>query len=334
MGQIRNKIAVVTRQTRLQGLMQRWSTKGAARFLLQQVRVHQGATFAESDSTTLAALEQAASDAEFAQYEQEDENYREVLDQLRRDLNLGFPVEFIDRHHLANYDFDRCILVIVVGQDGLVANTAKYVDDLPLVAVNPDASQYDGILLPFTPSEISRTVRKTLDGRCETRSVTLAEVNLNDGQHMLAFNDFFIGVKGHSSARYLLSIGGNAEPQSSSGVIVSTGAGSTGWFSSIFNMHNGMARWLGTDAGERVTINWEDRKLMWAVREPFKSRHSETALVAGTIEDDRELVIESLMPMGGIIFSDGVETDYLEFNSGTIARIGCAQQRARLVVGA
>jgi hypothetical protein len=37
------------------------------------------------------------------------------------------------------------------------------------------------------------------------------------------------------------------------------------------------------------------------------------------------------MPQAGVIFSDGLESDFLEFNSGTIARIGVSPQRANLV---
>jgi hypothetical protein len=39
------------------------------------------------------------------------------------------------------------------------------------------------------------------------------------------------------------------------------------------------------------------------------------------------------MPSGGVIFSDGVEADALDFNSGAIASIGAAAQRTKLVVG-
>ena len=38
------------------------------------------------------------------------------------------------------------------------------------------------------------------------------------------------------------------------------------------------------------------------------------------------------MPAGGVIFSDGVEADHLDFNSGAIAMIGIAPEKANLVV--
>ncbi len=155
---------------------------------------------------------------------------------------------------------------------------------------------------------------------------------MNDGQRMLAFNDFFVGCQTHVSAHYVLQVGVRSEQQSSSGLIVSTGAGLTGWLSSVANMAEGFARWSGGGLGHNIKLSWEDRRLVWVVREPFRSKQSGAEPVAGWLDQGSDLVVESQMPAGGVIFSDGVESDYLEFTSGTSARIGVAQQRARLVV--
>jgi hypothetical protein len=61
------------------------------------------------------------------------------------------------------------------------------------------------------------------------------------------------------------------------------------------------------------------------------ARSSGTQLVAGRLEDPNDLTIESRMSTGGVIFSDGIEADFLEFNGGATARITVAQQQARLV---
>ena len=223
--------------------------------------------------------------------------------------------------------------MVVVGRDGLVANVAKYVGELPIVAINPDPQRIDGVLLPFHVRQARQAVQRTAEKRAKIREVTLAQATLNDGQRMIAFNDFFVGCRSHVSARYVLRVGNQSEPQSSSGLIVSTGAGSTGWFSSVFNMAQGFTRWVGGGLQHGVKLAWEDRRLIWVVREPFRSKQSGADLVAGWLDQGSELVIESLMPSNGVIFSDGVESDFLEFTSGTIARVGVAPQRARLVVG-
>ena len=84
------------------------------------------------------------------------------------ELDFGYPVKKIDRTFLPNFDFGRCVLVVVIGQDGLVANTAKYVGDLPIVAVNPDPARNDGVLLPFTIRAAGSAVRRVLDRKAKT----------------------------------------------------------------------------------------------------------------------------------------------------------------------
>jgi hypothetical protein len=334
-------IALVTRETRLAGLKARWATTRAAAFRLKHAAYHEeelrrgrrprerGPAVDVEDADLAVAAEALAGERE---YEHEDAVYHRSLQQLLRELDLGYPLKTVDRGFLPNFDFSRCIAVVVLGPDGLVANAAKYVGDLPIVGVNPDPTRNDGILLPFELHDARSVVRRVIQGKAGTREVTLAEVTSNEGQRMLAFNDFFVGSNSHVSARYTLEAGPERESQSSSGVLISTGAGSTGWLSSLFNMTEGFSRFAGGSPVPRIELQWEDRRLVWAVREPFRSKHSGADLVAGLLDEGDELVIGSQMPLGGVIFSDGVEADYLEFNSGTIARFTTSQQRAHLVV--
>jgi NAD kinase len=327
-------IVIVTRETRLARLKQRWVTDRQARFYLAQAHEHERALRqARMDSRAATVAEpEVAAEAEFDQYVSEDQQYQHTLARLERDLQMGFPVRVIDRELVPTFDFWSAAAVVVVGQDGLVANTAKYAAELPIIGINPDPSRFDGVLLPFQASQARNVLRRVLDKKARLRKVTLAEVELNDGQKLLAFNDLFIGCASHISARYTLEVNGQSEPQSSSGIIVSTGAGSTGWMSSVFNMAAGIARLTGAPPPEPIRLAWEDRRLLWAVREPFQSRHSEANLVAGLLEEGDELIVESLMPERGVIFSDGIESDYLAFASGTIARIRASHQHAQLVV--
>ena len=316
----RPNIVVVTRPTRLQGLRERWGTVGFARFRLR-------AAHAQAEPQQQGG----ADEADFQVYAQEDDVYRHTLERLERALDFDLPLKLLDRSFVPNFDFSRTAVVVVVGQDGLVANTAKYVGGLPIVGVNPDPARIDGVLLPFTPSAARRAVGGVLERRYRARSVTMAQVQLNDGQRLLAFNDFFLGAASHVSARYLLEVDRRSEPQSSSGLLVSTGAGSTGWLSSVFNMTAGIAALFGEQLTQRVQLSWEDRRLAWTVREPFVSKSSQANLVAGLLEPGQALRVESLMPAGGVIFSDGVEADFLPFNSGTTAEIMAAEEQAQLV---
>jgi len=304
-----DKLVLVTRRTRLEELIDRFNTRGQAKFY----------------------IERAGGD--FGDYEREHDAYHGALDRVRRDLDFGIPRQLIDRSLVPTYTFGERDVVITLGQDGLVANVAKYAGEQPIVGVNPDPERFDGVLLPFLPADTKRTIASVLEGQpVPIRGVTLALVRLDDGQQLLAFNDLFIGTRSHASARYRIAAGRRTEPQSSSGVLISTGAGSTGWMSSVFNMANGVISFAGGQGAGSIQLPWEDPRLLFAVREPFISRHSTASIVAGWIEDGEEIVIESLMPSGGVIFSDGIEQDYLEFNAGAIGRARRASRRAMLVV--
>jgi len=302
------KIIIVTRMTRLQELVARFNTKEQAKFYIE----HSGGNFSD--------------------YEMEDDEYRRSFDQLSKSLDMGLKLQVIDRDFLPTFMFMPQDIVVTLGQDGLVANAAKYVNGQPIIAVNPSPRIFDGVLLPFLPGSVAGAVDRLVREKAVLRDVTMAETKLTDGQSLLAFNDLFIGPKTHVSARYRIVWSGKSEPQSSSGVLVSTGAGSTGWLSSIFNMTRGVAGLSGASFNVPTQLEWEDLRLVFVVREPFISRHSRAEIVAGMIAPGQELVLESLMPSDGVIFSDGTEADFLKFDSGVTAVIRASDQKAHLVM--
>jgi NAD kinase len=334
MRSVDQKIVIVTRPTQLASLRRRFATRSQAKFQIVSAKKRELARAGAAP----ALLDQLA-EAAFVDVDKAAGAYDSSVEQIRQDLDkAGFdmPVQSIDRDFLPNFVFGARDLVVTIGQDGLVANTAKYVMGRPIIAVNPDPARIDGILLPFRADQAREAVRSVLRGHGRFREVTLAEATLADGQKLLAFNELFVGCRTHISARYRLRIGERAEPQSSSGLLVCTGAGSTGWFSSVLNMAAGVAATFGkarSDIAQQFRLSWEDPNLVYVVREPFVSKSSRAGLVAGMIESGQEMVVESEMASDGVIFSDGVESDYLEFNAGAVARIGAASGKALLVVG-
>lgn len=306
------KLILVTRKTRLQQLIARFNSRGQARFYIE----HAG--------------------GDFADYQREDDAYVRSLEVLHRTLDGALKIHTIDRDIVPTFLFAPGDAVVAVGQDGLVANVAKYAGAQPIIAVNPDPERFDGVLLPFRPDQAAGAVASLVEGKARIRDITLAEAKLADGQRLLAFNDLFVGARSHISARYLLRAPSAAasEPQSSSGVVISTGAGSTGWLSSVFNMAAGIAAFTGGSAGSPPSLSWEDPRLVFVVREPFASKHSRCAHIAGVVHPGQSLRLESLMPSGGVIFSDGVEADAINFDAGAIAEVRAAAQRTRLVVSA
>lgn len=297
---------IVKNKTRLESLIERFNTQAQAKFYIER----QGGNFDD--------------------YLEEHRIFNESLLSLQTQLSSVIKNKTVERRYLPSFIFSEKNLVVVIGQDGLVANTAKYSRDRPIVAVNPDLKRYDGVLLPFNVTDFLPAVERVIENRQQVRTVRFAEAVLNDGQRLLAFNDLFVGASSHVSARYKISYRGKTEEQSSSGLIVSTQAGSTGWLSSIFNMAYGVTGILEKNLVPKKPKLTDDQ-LLFAVREPFKSLRSQTGIAAGIVGAGHKLVVESLMPTGGIIFSDGIEADFLQFNSGAIATIGVAKEIAVLV---
>jgi NAD kinase len=317
-----DKIVVVTKKTALEELIERFNTEAQARFYLE----HMGASFEE--------------------YQAAHEIYHQALGQLQAALSYQ-RIQTIERAYLPNFLFGPHDVAVTLGPDGLVINTAKYLDGQPLVAFNPDPARIDGVLSRFGVGTAVDLVNQVVMGKFTAHRVTMASVQLNDGQALYAVNDLFIGARTHVSARYQLRFGNREENQSSSGIIVSTGAGSTGWLRSILTGAAGVVEaFSGAPRGrnderdddtlDRVRssyrFDYQADRLCFSVREPFISRTSSAKLVFGQIAKGQALHIVSQMPQNGVIFSDGIESDFLKFDSGAIARITVADRKVNLVV--
>jgi hypothetical protein len=281
----------------------------------------------------------------FERYQSSHDHYKSALAALKLTLPDGIRHQFVERSFLPNFLFGERDLIVTLGRDGLVINTAKYLTVQPLIAINPDPDRIDGVLLPFELMHAESVFRRVLAGEYTLRNVTMAKASLNDGQVIYAVNDLFIGQRTQLSAYYKIEYQGMEEDQVSSGIIVSTGAGSTGWFRGILTGVIGIIKGISgakpsvgrsqhayQKANDVHRFDWEADHLMFIVREPFPTKVSGAELVYGRIDVDAELIITSQMPQNGVIFSDGIEADYLEFNSGRIARIGVAEKKVHLVV--
>lgn len=304
------KIVLIVRPTRLDDLVTRFNTVQQAQFYVE----HLG--------------------ADFSDYLIEHKHYRAAVHCAEDVLREFGRVQRLERRYVPNFVFGTQDSVVVLGQDGLVANTLKYLDGQRVVAINPDPARWNGVLLPFTINDLPHIMAEETKRERPVKLVTMAKGTLNTGQTLYAVNDFFIGQRSHVSARYQISVGGEEERQSSSGIIVSTGLGSTGWLKSVY------AGWATTTRcllGHDVppvgdgSFPWDADHLHYFVREPYPSRTTQARLVIGKITKGGQMRVISEMPDNGVVFSDGIEADYLEFNSGTEATIGVAEKQGVLV---
>jgi len=303
-----DKIIVVKKKTGLEELLGRFFTTSQIKFYLES----QGSSY--------------------DYYLQAHETYRNGLEIAMSGLPRTMRSQVVDKDNLASFQFAERDLVAVVGGDGLLINAAKYIGNQPVISVNPDLDRYDGVLATCDCKDFKRILYGVLDDKYKVDKLTMAQACLNDGQVIYAINDLFIGRKTHVSARYMIEFEGMKEYHSSSGIIVCTGTGSTGWMKSIVIGANAIAKGESVLSDE-VPYSRTSDYLLFAVREPFPTKVTGTSIVFGDIGPGNSLRITSNMPDSGVIFSDGIESDYLEFNSGRVATITPSERKVHLVVG-
>jgi NAD kinase len=223
-------------------------------------------------------------------------------------------------------DLDRFLfgpedVIVPVGQDGLVANVAKYLSGQPVLGINPSPDLYDGVLVRVPIGQLAALLPASVAGAAPVERRTMVEAVLDTGERLLALNEVFVGHRSHQSARYSIAAGDAHEDHSSSGLIVSSGTGATGWARSIMEA-----------TGTRISLTVEEPAVAYFVREPFPSIATGTVMRCGKLAG-QPLAVTSRMNDGGVIFADGIEQDFLAFDWGRRVSVGLAAHALHLITG-
>jgi hypothetical protein len=287
----------VTRETDFELLVARHATRDQARFFLE---------------TRGQRIEEV---------EARHHRFHAVLASARAATPVEWRQALVRRADLDRFLFAPDDVVVPVGQDGLVANVAKYLGEQPVIGVNPAPDLYDGVLVRITVDKLSRLFSASLAGAAGIEKRTMVQATLDGGETLTALNEIFVGHRSHQSARYRIEVGDASEDHSSSGLIVASGTGATGW-----------ARSISEATHLDLALGREEPAVGYWVREPFPSIATATTMRAGKLTDS-PLCVTSRMNDGGVIFADGIEQDFIGFDWGRRVQIAPAPRSLHLVIG-
>ena len=294
------RAVVVHRRTEYDELLAHHGTRGQAEFFLRS----RGRNISEVDDRH-AAIQQAL---------------RSVAATIPADWRRGT----VERADLAHFLFAPDDLVVVVGQDGLVANAAKYLTGQRVIGLNPEPTINPGILVRHPVTSCSALLAATVANRVQIEQRTMVQASTDDGQQLLALNEIYLGHPSHQSARYQLQApDGDPERQSSSGILIGTGTGATGWCRSAWQERQSP---LGLPAPT-------DPALCWFVREAWPSPATGTSHTEGLLLADQALHVTSETD-GLVLFGDGIEADRITVAWGQRTSIRTASQTLALVTAA
>ncbi|WP_026909893.1 inorganic polyphosphate kinase [Patulibacter minatonensis] len=292
------RAVLVERPTELQELLQRHGTREQARFFLRT----RGLDLAETEERHL--------------------RHEEARATVLRAVPSEWRTATVRRDELDRFLFEQDDLVLVLGPDGLVANVAKYLDGQPLAGLDPDPGFNPGVLVTHAPAATADLCADVAAERTVVRERTMVAATLDDGRTLTALNELFLGHRSHQSARYELAADGRREHQSSSGLIVTTGTGATGWAASINRARPEPLALPGP----------ADPALAWFVREAWPGPRTATTLTAGALAAGDTLEVVSENGDGGVLFGDGIEADHVPLDWGQRVTIGVADRRLRVLV--
>ncbi|GAA1478097.1 NAD(+)/NADH kinase [Nocardioides aestuarii] len=288
------RAVVVHRTSELDALVARHGTTGQAAFFL------------ESRGRDLAGV--AASHA--------------ALERALASVAADIPAEWrrvrVEREDLPRFAFEPGDVVVAVGQDGLVANVAKYLSGQPVIGVDPAPGEHPGVLVRHRAEAVGALLSR--HPGLPTDSLAMVTAWSDDGQRLTGLNEVFVGHASHQSARYTLAGGdGWRERQSSSGLLVGTGTGATGWCLSVARERRAPAR-----LPERSS-----RDLAWFVREAWRSPSTGADHTGGELAPGDLLGVRAESDL--VVFADGMEGDALHLTWGQELTVGVADGALHLV---
>lgn len=210
---------------------------------------------------------------------------RKVQDALSR---AGVSFKSVDR--AAKISYAPYDLIITVGGDGTFLDAARRVRKQLIFGVNSDPARSVGEFCAGDAGHFETLFHRLLAGKAHITELHRLRLKINGSPKDLDFlNDLLIAHENPARmSRYILKIKKRVEFHSSSGLWISTAAGSTGAIAS---------------AGGWVYPK-DSRKIQYRSRELYRHPGKKLLLKGGTLAKSSDIMVESMMDEG-MIYVDG-----------------------------
>ena len=252
-----------------------------------------------------------------AKYQRENVDYEKIVSSHNRhqqslaELKKFFSEsQFVSRDSLTREIAAKSDLVIALGGDDHFQYVSHFVDDNLIMGVNSDSVLSEGALNYFTAADFEKVARRLKQDDFKVEHWTRLEARLSGSRVPLATAHYYLGESDREKmSHYILEYKGKSEEQKSSALLVVTGAGSTGWYSSAYS-------YLHPDGNKFPKAQ---KTAAFFVTEVHRGGLTGHSMLDGVLEEGEELVVYSLNKHAGRFSVDSC--DKYDFRRGVKAVI-------------
>lgn len=250
----------------------------------------------------------------------------------RKELHTLLPdADFLSMDKLVNpvRNYDA---VLSLGGDNSFIYVTHYLDpSIPVIGINSDPGRSLGKLCAWNSSDLARVVRHLQEENYKIEKWPRLQATIDDKSLIPATSEYYFGEdRSKDMSRHVLIHRGKQYEQKSSGIILATGAGSTGWRSSAGRYRHPFGNQFNRTRAQGRFI----------VREPFQPNTFRFYLdqltgeqrYTGKLEPGEEIILHSLNDGKGYATADSWE-EYA-FPRGSTAVVKISDQPLRVIVPA
>lgn len=229
---------------------------------------------------------------------------------------------FIFRDGLENLEVSNFDLVVALGGDNHFTYVAHHSQGVPILGCNSDEKTSFGALLSFTPETLKLTLKEDWKNtQTENWSMIYGEIEYIDGKKIQTIPCVSeISIRNNNpdlTSRYILYYDDIIEEQKSSGLLLYTGAGYTGWYMSCTGLKSINPKNFPKDA---TFFKAYSRELSYKARKNLK-------LHDFTVYSKLKVVSE----MDGSISIDALPERIYPFPAGTVAKFFLSNEKLKVI---